>query len=73
MTDKLLQELMNEVERVKKEFQLQEAEFLLLRDWRDTWLSERERLQADNDKLRQTLAKIADEARKPVFDVLLNR
>jgi hypothetical protein len=36
MTDKLLQELMNEVERVKKEFQLQEAEFLLLRDWRDT-------------------------------------
>lgn len=73
MTDKLLQELMNEVERVKKEFQLQEAEFLLLRDWRDTWLSERERLQADNDKLRQTLAKIADEARKTVFDVLLNR
>lgn len=73
MTNKLLNELTIEIERVTKDFKLLEAELRLLRDWRDTWLSERERLQADNDKLRQTLAKIADEARKTVFDVLLNR
>lgn len=57
----------------KNKIILLEAELKLLRDWRDTWLSERDHLQADNDKLRQTLAKIADEARKTVFDVLLNR
>ena len=57
----------------KQRIILLEAELRLLRDWRDTWLNERDRLQADNDKLRQTLAKIADEARKTVFDVLLNR
>lgn len=73
MIERQMNELTAEAERVTKEFKLLEAELRLLRDWRDTWLSERERLQADNDKLRQTLAKIADEARKTVFDVLLNR
>jgi len=57
----------------KQRIILLEAELRLLRDWRDTWLNERERLHAQNDTLRQTLAKIADEARKTVFDVLLNR
>ena len=76
---KRLEELTNEekdLEMLAKEEHkiiLLEAELKLLRDWRDTWLSERDRLQADNEKLRQTLAKIADEARKTVFDVLLNR
>lgn len=73
MIERQMNELTAEAERVAKEFKLLEAELRLLRDWRDTWLSERDRLQADNDKLRQTLAKIADEARKTVFDVLLNR
>lgn len=50
-----------------------EAELKLLRDWRDTWISERDRLRAQNETLRQTLAKIADEARKVVFNVLLNK
>ena len=68
---KRLEELTNEekdLEMLAKEEHkiiLLEAELRLLRDWRDTWLSERERLQADNDKLRQTLARIADEAQKP--------
>lgn len=57
----------------KQRIILLEAEVKLLRDWRDTWLNERDRLQAQNDTLRQTLAKIADEARKVVFDVLLNK
>lgn len=50
-----------------------EAELKLLRDWRDTWINERDRLHAQNEMLRQTLAKIADEARKVVFNVLLNK
>lgn len=57
----------------KQRIILLEAELRLLRDWRDTWLNERDRLHAQNDTLRQTLAKIADEARKVVFDVLLNK
>ncbi len=57
----------------KQRIILLEAELRLLRDWRDTWLNERDRLHAQNDTLRQTLAKIADEARKVVFDALLNK
>lgn len=59
MTNKLLNELTIEIERVTKEFKLLEAELRLLRDWRDTWLDERSRVFKENDKLRQALSKVS--------------
>lgn len=59
MTNKLLNELTIEIERVTKDFKLLEAELRLLRDWRDTWLEERTRVFKENDSLRQALSKVS--------------
>lgn len=58
MTNKLLNELTIEIERVTKDFKLLEAELRLLRDWRDTWVDERTRVHKENDQLRQALSKV---------------
>lgn len=59
MTNKLLNELTIEIERVTKDFKLLEAELRLLRDWRDTWLEERTRVFKENDSLRKALSKVS--------------
>lgn len=59
MTNKLLNELTIEIERVTKDFKLLEAELRLLRDWRDTWLDERSRVFKENDNLRIALSKVS--------------
>lgn len=73
MTTDLIKDFEKELLRIKAEMEYQNTEIRLLRDWRDTWLTERELLYKRNDELRSVMAKIADMTRKTVFDQLLNK